>query len=206
MSILQDGRPLQPSSHPGATLDHVVIDPDGPPCECGGAGCLHQYASTEAIIRAASQAGSLAEDLGLHLTRASRSSDVVLIALAAARGEARAREVFENAIAALAQAVWSATSALGVQAIVMSGPGVQAAPVLVGQIMDRLLSTRARNIGAEVPVSVSQVQPHPGAVGAAVLALQTFMTPGHASRGGPSVTASARKPPPPPDRAAGQNA
>src|SRR5699024_177739 len=44
LSILQDGRPLQPSAGSGATLDHVVIDPDGPACECGGSGCLHQYA------------------------------------------------------------------------------------------------------------------------------------------------------------------
>src|SRR5699024_11285638 len=67
LSILQDGRPLQPAAGNGATLDHVVIDPDGPVCECGGAGCLHQYASTEAIIRAALRTGSLAEDLGLSL-------------------------------------------------------------------------------------------------------------------------------------------
>ena len=110
----------------------------------------------------------------------------MLIALAAARGEPRARGVFEAAISALAQAVWSATSALGIEAIVMSGPGVQAAPVLVGETMERLLSARARNIGADVTVSVSQVQPHPCAVGAAVLALQTFMTPGRASRGAPT--------------------
>lgn len=185
MSILQDGRPLQPASGSAATLDHVSIDPDGPPCDCGGSGCLHQYASSEALIAAASRAGSLARDLGLGLTAASRSSDAVLIALAAARGESRAGEVFEAAISALAQAVWSATSALGIEAIVLSGPGVQAAPVLVGETMDRLLSARARNIGADVTVSVSQVQPHPCAVGAAVLALQTFMTPGRASRGTP---------------------
>jgi len=186
LSILQDGRPLQPSAGSGATLDHVVIDPDGPACECGGSGCLHQYASPQAILRSALQAGDLAEDLGLGLTPASRSSDVVLIALAAERGEPRARQVFQGAVTALAQAVWSATSALGIEVIVMSGPAVQAAPVLVGRTMDRMLSARARNIGMEISVSVSQVQPHPCAVGAAVLALQTFMTPGRASRSAPA--------------------
>src|SRR5699024_12171833 len=66
---------------------------------------------------------------------------------------------------ALPISVWSATSALGIETIVMSGPAVQAAPVLVGETVDRLLSARARNIGAEISVSVSQVQPHPCAVG-----------------------------------------
>src|SRR5699024_10188550 len=84
----------------------------------------------------------------------------------------------------------SAISALGIEAIVMSGPAVQAAPVLVGQTVDRLLSGRARNLGMEISVSVSQVQPHPCGVGAAVLALQTFMTPGRASRSGAAGAAA----------------
>ncbi|MGO1685243.1 MAG: ROK family protein [Brachybacterium sp.] len=186
LAILQDGRPLQPGPSRSATLDHVGIDPEGPPCACGGRGCLHQYASARAIIERASRTGDLAHDLGLRLTDSSLSSDVVLIALAAARGEPRARDVFVAAVSAVAQAVWSATSALGIRAVVLSGPGMQAAPVLVGETMDRLFTARARNLGAEVSVSVSQVQPHPCAVGAAVLALQTFMTPGRASRSEPA--------------------
>lgn len=186
LSILQDGRPLEPGPGSSATLDHVGIDPGGPPCECGGHGCLHQYASARAIVERARGAGSLAEDLELRLSPTSLSSDVVLLALAAARGEPRAREVFSAAITALAQAAWSATSALGVRAVVLSGPAVQAAPVLVGEVMEAGFIARSRNLGGEVPVSVSQIQPHPGAVGAAVLALQTFMTPGLASRSGPA--------------------
>ena len=192
LSILQDGRPLQPGPGSSSTLDHVGIDPDGPPCECGGRGCLHQYASARAIIERASRLDGLARDLGLRLTDASLSSDVVLIALAAARGEGRARDVLVTALEAVAQAVWSATSALGIRAVVLSGPALQAAPVLAGETMDRLFTARARNLGAEVAVSVSQVQPHPCAVGAAVLALQTFMAPGRPSRseavGGTSLT------------------
>lgn len=186
LSILLDGRPLEPGPGSSATLDHVGIDPGGPLCECGGHGCLHQYASAHSIIERAKDAGRLAEDLGLLLTPTSLSSDVVLIALAAARGEPRSREVFTAAVTALAQAVWSTTSALGVRAVVLSGPALQAAPVLVGEVMESRFTARSRNLGAEVEVSVSQIQPHPCAVGAAVLALQTFMTPGLASRSGPA--------------------
>lgn len=185
LSLLLDGRPLQPGPGSSSTLDHVGIDPDGEPCECGGRGCLHQYASARAILEQAARRDGLAQDLGLRLTDASLSSDVVLIALAAAGGEHRSREVLVGALEALAQAVWSATSALGIRAVVLSGPALQAAPALVGETMDRLFTARARNLGAEVWVSVSQVQPHPCAVGAAVLALQTFMAPGRPSRSEP---------------------
>lgn len=186
LSILQDGRPLEPGLGSSSTLDHVGIDPAGPPCECGGNGCLHQYASARAIVERAGALDELAEELGLRGTPASLSSDVVLIALAASRGEPRAREVFTAAVSAVAQAAWSATSALGIRAMVLSGPALQAAPVLVGEVMASRYTARARHLGTEVTVSVSQVPPHPCAVGAAVLALQTFMTPGLASRSEPA--------------------
>ena len=34
-------------------LGHMVVLPDGPPCACGGRGCLEQIAGQEAILRAA---------------------------------------------------------------------------------------------------------------------------------------------------------
>ena len=181
LSILQDGRPLQPGPGNSATLDHVGIDPSGPPCECGGHGCLHQYASARARGPAAARDGWPRLE---RLTPSSLSSDVVLLALAAAHGEPRAREIFTAAAAAVAQAVWAATSALGIRTVVLSGPALQAAPVLVGEVMAEHYTARARNLGTEATVTVSQVQPHPCAVGAAVLALQTFVSPGLASRGG----------------------
>ena len=37
-------------------LGHVVVDPDGPPCSCGGRGCLEQAAGQQALLRAAAAA------------------------------------------------------------------------------------------------------------------------------------------------------
>src|SRR3712207_6943068 len=34
-------------------LGHVVVDPHGPPCNCGGHGCLEQLAGQEALLRLA---------------------------------------------------------------------------------------------------------------------------------------------------------
>lgn len=35
----------------GAELGHIVVEHNGPPCNCGGQGCLEQYASTTALIQ-----------------------------------------------------------------------------------------------------------------------------------------------------------
>jgi predicted NBD/HSP70 family sugar kinase len=43
-------------------LGHVVVSPTGPPCRCGGHGCLEGYAGQEALLQAAgATAGGMAE-------------------------------------------------------------------------------------------------------------------------------------------------
>ncbi len=37
-------------------LGHVVVDPDGPPCSCGGYGCVERFAGQDAILVAAGAA------------------------------------------------------------------------------------------------------------------------------------------------------
>ena len=41
-------------------LGHVVVDPHGPPCSCGGRGCLEQAAGQRALLQAAG-AGTVEE-------------------------------------------------------------------------------------------------------------------------------------------------
>ncbi len=40
-------------------LGHVVVSPAGPPCRCGGRGCLEQYAGQDALLTAARAATSV---------------------------------------------------------------------------------------------------------------------------------------------------
>lgn len=40
-------------------LGHVVVSPAGPPCRCGGRGCLEQYAGQDALLTAARAATSI---------------------------------------------------------------------------------------------------------------------------------------------------
>ncbi len=174
--LLQDGRPLRPRG--AGTMAHVCVDPTGPACRCGGRGCLHQYASSHTLVDAATSAPGLAEQLGLGLTDRTVDSDAVLIAVAAAHGDERAGGILRGALTALAQASWGLASSLGVDTLVFSGATLQAASGLVRETIGEHVAVRAAATGRAIRVQVSQVQPHPGSVGAAVLALQTFMDPG----------------------------
>ncbi|MHA6780531.1 ROK family transcriptional regulator [Pseudonocardia saturnea] len=51
--IVLGGRLFRGAGGRAGELGHMVVDPDGPNCRCGGHGCLEQVAGREAMLRAA---------------------------------------------------------------------------------------------------------------------------------------------------------
>ncbi|WP_198683973.1 ROK family transcriptional regulator [Brachybacterium sp. YJGR34] len=181
IALLADGEPLPTS--PRATLDHACVDPAGPPCPCGARGCLQLYASPRAIVRAAHDAGDLADRLGLDPAARSEGADAVVVALAAARGDDGAQAILDTALRALAQVSGTVIAGLGIGTVVFSGAFLQAAPGLARTTLEEQLTARATGAGPDLSVLISQIQPHPGSVGAAVLALRRLMDTGSAAAG-----------------------
>jgi predicted NBD/HSP70 family sugar kinase len=64
-------------------LGHVVVDPDGPACNCGGRGCLEQLAGQEAMLRLAGVADvdALVGAPGAALATAARALGIALTAV-----------------------------------------------------------------------------------------------------------------------------
>lgn len=165
ITLLLDGRPL-PTPVPG-TLDHALAGP----ATMGPAG---SPASAAGLAAAAREAGWSPGD-GETPERPER--EAVRIAVAAAAGDPLARELVEAASTALAESVWTVAGAVGLEEMVVTGAWPQAAPGLVHLAADRHLAPRREATGRSLRLVVSQVLPHPEAVGAAVLALQTFLEP-----------------------------
>jgi glucokinase len=107
-------------SQPGE-IGHVVVRPDGPRCGCGNQGCLEAVASASAIARAYSAA------TGRHAAGA-------LDVLAAARTDERARQVWDDAIRALADGLAALGTLLAPQRIVLGGGLAQAGDALLGPL------------------------------------------------------------------------
>lgn len=93
-------------------LGHVVLDPDGEPCSCGGRGCLERLAGQEAILAAAGVA-----------TRAELETRC-------AAGDAAALAAVATAGAHLGVALASVTNLLDPGAIVLGGLFADLAPWL----------------------------------------------------------------------------
>jgi predicted NBD/HSP70 family sugar kinase len=113
--IIVDGRVFRGAHGFAGELGHVVVDPGGPPCGCGGRGCLEQVAGQEAILRAAGMAGATATSPG--------SPDGPLSALVGRleQGDERALAAVRRAGESLGQALATAVNLLDPDTIVLGG-------------------------------------------------------------------------------------
>ena len=116
---------------------HVVIEPEGLPCTCGGRGCLETRASGWALTREAAA-------LGL--------SDAASLVAAAGGGDPRASAVLERAGAALgcAMATWSAL--VWPDVIAVAGGVSQAGEALLAPAREALARHAPPYIGDRITV------------------------------------------------------
>lgn len=107
----------------GGELGHMVVDPQGPRCGCGNRGCAESFATGPAIVGEANRRISqkattiMHEMIGNDLNRMS----VRIVEEAAAKGDAVAIEVLENAGYYLGLAVANAIAALAPEVVILGG-------------------------------------------------------------------------------------
>ncbi|MES5824189.1 ROK family transcriptional regulator [Streptomyces sp. RG80] len=131
-------------------LGHVPVEPEGPPCPCGGRGCLEQYAGEEAVLRAA----------GLE----PGDDRVGLLATRAADGDEDVRRALSDAGRALGVALTGAVNLLDPESVVLGGELSGLAPWLLPSLEAEL---SRRTAGPACPVSVSRLGPEGPLLGAA---------------------------------------
>ncbi|MEU8470288.1 ROK family transcriptional regulator [Streptomyces sp. NPDC029006] len=149
-AVVVDGRLLRGTRGFAGELGHVPVRPDGPPCPCGGRGCLEQYAGEEAVRRAA----------GLE----PREDLVGLLAERAEEGDERVRAALREAGTALGIALTGAVNLLDPETVVMGGALAGLSPWLLPSLETELTG---RTAGPACPVTVSRLGPQGPLLGAA---------------------------------------
>ncbi|MFF7881996.1 ROK family protein [Streptomyces sp. NPDC020794] len=99
-------------------IGHVVVRPGGTPCPCGQHGCLERYASAAAVSQAWAEACGDPE------------ADAADCAKAVESGDARAREVWQDAIDALADGLVTALTLLDPRTLIIGGGLAEAGETL----------------------------------------------------------------------------
>lgn len=139
-ALVVDGRLLRGTRGFAGELGHVPVWPDGPPCPCGGRGCLEQYAGEEAVWRAAGL------DPG--------TDRVGLLAERAANGDENVRTALRGAGAALGIALTGAVNLLDPHSVVLGGALSRLAPWLLPSLEGEL---GRRTAGTACAITVSRL-------------------------------------------------
>jgi predicted NBD/HSP70 family sugar kinase len=130
--IVLGGRPFYGAGGRAGELGHVVVDPGGPACSCGGRGCLEQAAGLEPVLRAAGV------------------GDLDALAAAVEAGDARARVAVAAAGHALGVALAGALNLLDVPAVVLGGAYPRLGRTLAAAVQQEV----ARRVVWRSPVAV----------------------------------------------------
>lgn len=113
-----DGR-VEAGAHGFAgEIGHIVVRPGGTPCPCGQRGCLERFASASAVSEAwAAACGD-------------PDADAADCAKAVASGDARARQVWQDAVDALADGLVTALTLLDPRTLIVGGGLAEAGETL----------------------------------------------------------------------------
>jgi glucokinase len=148
--------------HRAAEIGHVVVDPAGDLCGCGQRGCLETLASATGIAHR--HGGGLS------------AYDVAQLAAA---GDARAVEVWSQAVEALAVALLGAVTLLDLDLVVIGGGVAQAGEQLLGPLRAEL---DARITFQRPPRLVQAALGDEAAVAGAALIALDLLTPAQKPR------------------------
>jgi glucokinase len=164
--LILDGRLVDGAAGNAGHIGHVVVEPDGPLCSCGGYGCLEAVASAPNLVRWALDNGWSAParagadgPAGLDLVDdARRGHPVALLALRRAGG-------------AIGIGIASAAHLLDLETVAVGGGLSQAGPLLFEPLEESLRRHLTLSFARGVQVVPAALGQDAGLVGAAALVL-----------------------------------
>jgi len=153
-AMVADGRLVETAYGCLGDAGHVVVEPDGPACPCGGIGCLEAVASGAALARAGAAIGL---------------ADAALVVAAAQAGEAPAAAIIERAGVALGRAIatWSAMTFPDV--VVVGGGVAQAGELLLAPVRREAARVGAPYVVGDQDIVAADLGPSATLVGAGLI-------------------------------------
>lgn len=113
-------------------IGHVPLDPRGPACSCGNAGCAESLAGPSAVVARAAADPGLRERLRMSGDADDVLADFERVARAAARGDRDAHHLLEDSARHLGTAAVTLMNLFDLDTVVLAGPAfATAGPVYV---------------------------------------------------------------------------
>ena len=157
--LVLGGRLVHGGTGNAGHIGHLVVDPGGPSCGCGGRGCLEAVARGPAVVAWAAERGCATTDAG-QLAALARAGDRV------------AQQAFSRAGWALGVGIASAAALLDVRVVVVGGGLSQAGEVLWGPLRAALAVHGRLGFLDGLRVEPAALGQDAGLIGAAALVLE----------------------------------
>lgn len=160
--IVIDGKIYSGSMGNAGEIGHICIDPDGMECACGHTGCWECYGSVSALIKQTKAAADENPDSILSQVikeKGKITGKTVFTALD--KGCPVAKSVFDKYIAYLSIGIRNIIVTFDPDTVVIGGG--------ISKEGERLLNPIKERVKSDVPVQISVLQGHAGAIGAALI-------------------------------------
>ncbi|GAB1821219.1 ROK family protein [Herbidospora sp. RD11066] len=182
--LILNGRLINGGTGNAGHIGHIVVDPSGPPCGCGGNGCLEAIARGPGLAAWAVDQGwvpgtpvagpvdpELSDREAAALYRENATATGRQLALDAAAGDQIAVAAMNRAGWALGLAIASATHLCDVDLVTIGGGLSQAGPLLFEPLEETLRAHARMGFSSRVRVVPAALGQEAGLIGAAALIL-----------------------------------
>lgn len=184
-AIVREGEFYRGSSGSSGEIGHIVLEKDGPQCNCGNKGCLEAIASGNAIARDAKIAilegkKTMIKDLAgddINLVEAKTVFE------AAKRGDKVAGGIVERAIQYIGIGLANYINLLDPDLIILSGGLTNADKIFFKRIQEVVRLRQMKFAGRQVKVVISRMGENGTAVGSASMVLKKFIKYGNPKEG-----------------------
>lgn len=179
-AIINQGKISRGMSGSSGEFGHMVMDPDGPLCDCGNNGCLEAIASGNAIakrmvLELANGKESMVSNGMLANSAKIEAKDVFL---AARMGDMLSREIINYAMANLGIAIASCINLLDPDMIILAGGLTKSGDFFMKSLNDTIQCHKMRHSGRKTQIRLGKLGDYGTAIGAATLLVQEFIENG----------------------------
>ena len=159
--LVLDGAPYTGATGAAGEFGHLIVEPDGPPCQCGRHGCLESIAGDAGVMVAATEA------LGRPITS---TDEVHQLAL---DGSRPAREVFRRAGTALGRGLAALVNLINPELLILSGEGISRVTPMMDAMQESLTAEAFSSTARDCRLLVRPLPDETWAAGAAACMLRS---------------------------------
>jgi glucokinase len=168
-ALVIDRKILQGASGYAGELGHMVVDPEGKKCSCGGTGCLESYVSAPSIAQRVEERISLNPSSALQIItdRLITAQDV---SAAATLGDKMASVIIGEVGRYLGMAISNLINLLNVEMVVLGGGVIEAGDVLLRPTIEEVRRRALSPPYDDCRIVAGSLGASAGVIGASLLA------------------------------------